>query len=115
LLSGGYASQAQVAPMILRPRSFIGSNGIQVDIFANGNSESFNQLYDDHVQVYGDGKDAQEAFLACFTWEPVDRQHIQGAYINIAAEYVKKGVMTKAEYNDLFSKWHTHVVIYDEP
>jgi hypothetical protein len=60
--------------MILRPKKYIGP--VHVDFDAEGARESFLTLHRAHIYDHGEGLEAREAFLNCFTWEPVDGQHI---------------------------------------
>jgi hypothetical protein len=107
--------RAQISPMILRPKKYVGPYAVQVDFDAEGARESFMTLHRAHIHDHGEGQEAREAFLNCFTWEPVDGQHIRSACVDIATEAVDAGTLTTEEYNSVFSKWKAQVVLYDEP
>jgi hypothetical protein len=107
--------RAQISPMILRPKKYVGPYAVQVDFDAEGARESFMTLHRAHIHDHGEGLEAREAFLNCFTWEPVDGQHIRSACVDIATEAVDAGTLTTEEYNSVFSKWKAQVVLYDEP
>ena len=68
--------RAQISPMILRPKKYVGPDAVHVDFDAEGARESFLTLHRAHIRDHGEGLEAREAFLNCFTWEPVDGQHI---------------------------------------
>jgi hypothetical protein len=72
LLEGGSVVRAQVSPMILHPKVYIGAHGVQVDFLRKGEKDRFQTLHRAHVCDYGDGRKAYKEFLKCFTWEPVD-------------------------------------------
>jgi hypothetical protein len=72
LLQGGSIVQAQVSPMILRPKVYIGVDGVQVDFFTEGEKDRFRTLHHAHVHDHGEGHEALKEFLKYFTWEPVD-------------------------------------------
>ena len=101
--------------MILRPKKYVGPDAVQVDFGAEGARESFLTLHRAHIHDHGDGPEAREAFLNCFTWEPVDGQHIRSACVDIAMEAVDAGTLTAEEYDLVFSKWKAQVVLYNEP
>jgi hypothetical protein len=61
------------------------------------------------------GHEALKEFLKYFTWEPMDGQHIRSACIDVASAEVKAGSITTVEYESVYSRWATQVVIYDEP
>jgi hypothetical protein len=107
--------RAQISPMILRPKKYVGPYAVQVDFDAEGARESFMTLHRAHIHDHGEELEAREAFLNCFTWEPVDGQHIRSACVDIATEAVDAGTLTTEEYNSVFSKWKAQVVLYDEP
>jgi hypothetical protein len=107
--------RAQISPMILRPKKYVGPDAVQVDFDAEGARESFLTLHRAHIHDHGEGLEAREAFLNCFTWEPVDGQHIRSACVDIATEAVDAGTLTAEEYDSVFSKWKAQVVLYDEP
>jgi hypothetical protein len=107
--------RAQISPMILRPKKYIGPDAVQVDFGAEGAKEDFQTLHHAHVRDHGEGHEAREAFLSCFTWEPVDGQHIRSACIDIATKAMEAGTLTAEEYSLVFTKWKAQVVMYNEP
>jgi hypothetical protein len=115
LLQGGSVIRAQVSPMILRPKVYIGAAGVQVDFLTEEEKDRFRTLHRAHVRDHGEGHEALKEFLKCFTWEPVDGQHIRSACIDVATAEVKAGSITTAEYESVYSRWAAQVVIYDEP
>jgi hypothetical protein len=107
--------RAQISPMILRPKKYVGPDAVHVDFDVEGARESFLTLHRAHIHDHGEGLEAREAVLNCFTWEPVDGQHIRSACVDIATEAVDAGTLTVEEYDLMFSKWKVQVVLYDEP
>jgi hypothetical protein len=107
--------RAQISPMILRPKKYVGLDAVQVNFDAEGARESFLTLHRARIHDHGEGLEAREAFLNCFTWEPVNGQHIRSACVDIGAEAVDVGTLTAKEYDSMFSKWKAQVVLYDEP
>jgi hypothetical protein len=107
--------RAQISPMILRPKKYVGLDAVQVDFDAEGARESFLTLHLAYIHDHGEGLEAREAFLNCFTWEPVDGQHIRSACVDIATEAMDAGTLIVEEYDSVFSNWKAQVVLYDEP
>jgi hypothetical protein len=105
LIRGTNVVQAQISPMILRPTKYVGPDAVQVDFDAEGARESFLTLHRVHIHDHGKKLEAREAFLICFTWEPVDGQHIRSACLNIATKAVDARTLTVEEYDSVFSKW----------
>jgi hypothetical protein len=115
LVRGTNVGRAQISPMILRPKKYIGLDTVQVDFGAEGAKEAFQTLHRAHIHDHGEGLEAREAFLRCFTWEPVDGQHIRSACVDIATKAMEAGMLTTEEYELVFTKWKAQVVLYDEP
>ena len=115
MICDGKAMRNQMSPLILRPKTYTGLDGRQVEFLLEGDKQVFENLHNAHVRAHGRGIAERESFLSCFTWEPVDGQHIRVACVEIALERMQNGSMTEAQYNDLFSKWTAQVVLYDEP
>lgn len=115
LLCGDNIARAQVSPMILRPKTYIGEDGVQVDFLEDRGKDRFHKLRAAYIRENGDEDQARGAFLRCFTWEPVDGQHIRAACRELASEDLKNGLMRTDEYESLFMRWPAQVVIYDEP
>jgi hypothetical protein len=90
--------------MILRPKKYVGPHAVQVDFDAEGARESFMTLHRTHIHDHGEGLEAREVFLNCFTWEPVDGQHIRLVCVDIATEVVDARTLTAEEYDSVFSK-----------
>jgi hypothetical protein len=86
-----------------------------VEFLEDGGKDKFHKLRDAYVRENGDEDQARGAFLRCFTWEPVDGQHIRVACQELASEDLKNGLMRADEYESLFTRWSAQVVIYDEP
>jgi hypothetical protein len=103
--------QAQISPMILRPKKYVGPNAVEVDFDAEGARESFLTLHCAHIHDHGEGLEAREVFLNCFTWELVDGQHIRSACVDIGAEAVDAGTLIAKEYDSAFSKWKAQVTL----
>jgi hypothetical protein len=101
--------------MILHPKKYIGEDGVQVDFLEDGGKDRFHKLRDSYVRENGDEDQVRDAFLRCFTWEPMDGQHVRVAYWELASEDLKNGIMRADEYEALVMKWPAQVVIYDEP
>jgi hypothetical protein len=95
-------------------QKYIGLDAVHVDFDAEGARESFLTLHRAHIHDHGEGLEAREAFLNCFTWEPMD-EHIRSACIDIAMEVVDAGTLTSEEYDSVFSKWKAQMVLYNEP
>jgi hypothetical protein len=101
--------------MILRPKTYVGPDVVQVEFDAEGARESFLTLHRVHIHDHGEGLETREAFLNCFTWEPMDGQHIRSACVAIAMKAMDAGTLTAEEYDSVFSKWKAQVVLFDEP
>jgi hypothetical protein len=114
LLCSDSIARAQVSPMILRPKTYIGEDGVEVEFLEDGGKDRFHKLRDAYARENGDEDQARGAFLRCFTWEPVDGQHIRVACQELASEDLKNGLMRADEYESLFTRWSIQVVIYDE-
>jgi hypothetical protein len=56
----------------------------------------------------------RDALLPNITWEPVDGQHIQHAYNVLAREDVLPGKLSKDEYEAIFIKRPSAVVVYND-
>jgi putative transposon-encoded protein len=111
LLCGDSIARVQVSPMILCPKTYIGEDGVQVDFLDDGGKDRFQKLRDAYVRENGDEDQARGVFLRCFTWEPVDGQHIRVACQELASEDLKNGLMRADEYEYLFTRWPAQVVI----
>jgi hypothetical protein len=72
LILGTNVVQAQISPLILRPKKYIGPDIMQVDFDIEGTREAFQTLHCTHVHDYGRGYEVRESFLNCFTWESVE-------------------------------------------
>jgi hypothetical protein len=82
LLQGGSDVRAQVSPMILHPKVYIGSDGVYVDFFREGEKDRSQTLRRAHVCDHRDGLEAREVFLKCFTWNQwMDNIFIQNVWI----------------------------------
>jgi hypothetical protein len=90
--------------MILCPKKYIGSDAVQVDFGIEGKKEAFQTLHHAHVHDHGGGYEVREAFLSCFTWEPVDGHHMRSTCVDIATKAVEAGTLTAKEYNLVFTK-----------
>ena len=115
MICDGKAMRNQMSPMILHPKTYTGPDGRKVEFLLEGGKQVFLNLHNAHIGVHGQGIAARERFLSCFTWEPVDGQHIRAACVEIALQKMRNGSMTEAQYSELFSKWSAQVVLYDEP
>jgi hypothetical protein len=100
--------------MILRPKLYTRVDGVQVDFFMEEKKDRFRTLHRTHVHEHGDGLEAHEEFLKCFTWEPVDGQHIHSVCVDVVSAELKARSITTAEYDSVYSRWAVQVVIYDE-
>ena len=103
-------TRSQISHMILRPISFATSDGIEVVFPGHEEKSLFYDLYDAYMIKNGDNDEVRQAFLKCFTWEPIDGQHIFAACTEIAPN-----MTNSEEYQQSFSRWPAQVVVYDDP
>jgi hypothetical protein len=54
--------RAQISPMILRPKKYIGPDVVQVDFGAEGAKEAFQTLHCAHVRDHGKGHKREKHF-----------------------------------------------------
>lgn len=94
--------------MILRPKIYIGPNGVEVHFVGDRERERF-QLY--IVLIWT----LNGSFLNCFMWELVDGQYIQVACMDIAIGKRDARIVTNMEYDLVFIRWPIQIVMYNEP
>jgi hypothetical protein len=99
--------------MILRPKKYIEEDGVYVYFLEDEGKDRLHKLCDAYICENGNENKAQDAFLRCFKWEPMDGQHVRAAHQEIAYEDLKIGIIIAKEYEALFSRWPIQVVILD--
>jgi hypothetical protein len=62
LVCGTNVVRAQISPMILRPKKYIGPDVVQVDFGAEGAKEAFQTLHCAHVRDHGKGHKREKHF-----------------------------------------------------
>ena len=67
LLQGGSIVRAQVSPMILRSKVYIGVDGVHVDFLTKEEKDRFQTLHCVYVHDHGKGHEVLKEFLKCFT------------------------------------------------
>ena len=88
----------------MHPKVYIGSDGIYVDCFKEGEKDRSQTLHCVHVHDHRDGLEACEEFLKYFTWEPMDGQHVHSECVDIASAEIKARSITIVEYELMYSK-----------
>ena len=110
LMQSSSTTRSQILHMILRPISFIACDRVEVLFCGEGEKSLFHDLYDAYMIRNGDSDEVHATFLKCFTWEPIDGQHIFATCTEIAPN-----MMDQIEYAQSFSTWPAQVVVYDDP